>query len=62
MANDVWVYIEHKDGAIAPMSFELLGIGKQLADAFGSSVCAFVVGDKVDDLAKEAGAYGAAKV
>jgi len=62
MANDVWVYIEHKDGAIAPMSFELLGIGKQLADGFGSSVSAFVIGDKVDDLAKEAGAYGAAKV
>ncbi|MHB8108476.1 MAG: electron transfer flavoprotein subunit alpha/FixB family protein [Syntrophorhabdaceae bacterium] len=62
MANDVWVYIEHKDGGISPMSFELLGIGKQLADGFGSSVCAFVIGDKVDDLAKEAGAYGAAKV
>jgi electron transfer flavoprotein alpha subunit len=62
MANDVWVYIEHKDGGISPMSFELLGIGKQLADGFGSSVCAFVIGDKVDDLAKEAFAYGASKV
>ena len=62
MANDVWVYIEQKEGKIAPMSFELLGIGKQLADGFGSNVCAFVIGDKVDDLAKEAGAYGASKV
>ena len=62
MANDVWVYIEQKEGAISPMSFELLGIGKQLADGFGSNVCAFVIGDKVDDLAKEAGAYGASKV
>ncbi len=62
MANDVWVYIEHKDGAFTPMSFELLGIGKQLADGFGSNVCAFVIGDKVDDLAKEAFAYGASKV
>ncbi|MBA4390348.1 MAG: electron transfer flavoprotein subunit alpha [Syntrophus sp. (in: bacteria)] len=62
MANDVWVYIEHKDGGISPMSFELLGIGKQLADGFGSNVCAFVIGDKVDDLAKEAFAYGASKV
>ena len=34
MANDVWVYIEHKDGGISPMSFELLGIGKELADWF----------------------------
>jgi len=62
MANDVWVYIEHKDGGISPMSFELLGIGKQLADGFGSNVCAFAVGDKTDDLAKEAFAYGASKV
>jgi electron transfer flavoprotein alpha subunit len=62
MANDVWVYIEHKDGGISPMSFELLGIGKQLADSFGSNVCAFVIGDKTDDLAKDAFAYGASKV
>lgn len=62
MANDVWVYIEQKEGAVTPMSFELLGIGKQLADSFGSSVCAFVIGSKVDDAAKEAGAYGASKV
>jgi electron transfer flavoprotein alpha subunit len=62
MANDVWVYIEHKDGAVTPMSFELLGIGKTLADGFGSSVCGFVVGEKADDIAKEAFAYGASKI
>ena len=62
MANDVWIYIEHKDGAISPMSFELLGIGKELAGGFGSNVCAFVIADKADDLAKEAFAYGASKV
>ncbi|HVN97687.1 MAG TPA: electron transfer flavoprotein subunit alpha/FixB family protein [Syntrophorhabdaceae bacterium] len=62
MANDVWVYIEHKDGGVSPMAFELLGIGKKLADGLGSNVCAFVIGDKVDDLAKEAFAYGASKV
>lgn len=62
MANDVWVYIEHKEGAVSPMSFELLGIGKQLAEGFGSNLCAFVIGAQVDDLAKAAGAYGASKV
>ncbi|HOW54658.1 MAG TPA: electron transfer flavoprotein subunit alpha/FixB family protein [Syntrophorhabdaceae bacterium] len=62
MANDVWVYIEHKEGAVSPMSFELLGIGKQLAEGFGSNLCAFVIGAQVDDLAKEAGTYGASKV
>jgi len=62
MANDVWVYIEHKYGDISPMSYELLGIGKTLADGIGSGVCAFVIGEKVDDLAKEAFYYGASKV
>lgn len=62
MANDVWVYIEHKDGATTPMSFELLGIGKDLAAGLGGSVCAFVIGDQVDAIANEAFAYGASKV
>jgi len=60
--KDVWVYIEHKDGATTPMSYELLGAGKMLADALGSQVCAFAIGENADEIAKEAGAYGAAKV
>ena len=62
MANDVWVYIEHKSGEVSPMSFELLGIGKTLANDLGSSVCAFVIGENVETAAKEAFQYGAAKV
>jgi electron transfer flavoprotein alpha subunit len=62
MANDVWVYIEHKDGAVSAMSYELLGIGQKLASDIGSNVCAFVIGEKVDDAAKGAFAYGASKV
>ncbi|MBA4416515.1 MAG: electron transfer flavoprotein subunit alpha [Syntrophus sp. (in: bacteria)] len=62
MANDVWVYIEHKDGNASPMSFEILGIGKTLAKDLGSNVCAFVIGDSVDGIAKDAIAYGASKV
>jgi electron transfer flavoprotein alpha subunit len=62
MANDVWVYIEHKSGDVSPMSFELLGIGKTLANELGSSVCAFVIGENVETAAKEAFQYGASKV
>ena len=29
--NDVWVYIEHKNGTATPMSFELLGVAQTLA-------------------------------
>ncbi len=62
MANDVWVYIEHKGGNISPMSFELLGIGKTLANDLGSNVCAFAVGENVGDIANEAFSYGATKM
>jgi electron transfer flavoprotein alpha subunit len=62
MANDVWVYIEHKSGETSPMSFELLGIGKTLANNLGSGLCAFVIGENIGNIAKEASQYGAAKV
>jgi electron transfer flavoprotein alpha subunit len=62
MANDVWVYIEHKEGETTPMSFELLGIGKTLASELGSGLCAFVIGEHVEKIAKEAFQCGASKV
>jgi electron transfer flavoprotein alpha subunit len=62
MANDVWVYIEHKDGETTPMSFELLGIGKTLANDLGSGLCAFVIGQNAENIATEAFRCGASKV
>ncbi len=62
MANDVWVYIEHKDGETTPMSFELLGIGKTLANELGSGLCAFVIGENIANTAKEASEWGASKI
>ncbi len=62
MANDVWVYIEHKEGDTTPMSFELLGVGKTLAKGLGSGLGAFVIGENVENAAKEALQYGASKV
>ncbi|HAR95467.1 MAG TPA: electron transfer flavoprotein subunit alpha [Deltaproteobacteria bacterium] len=60
--KDVWVYIEHKDGVASPMSYELLGVAKSLAAELGAGVCAFAIAENADEMAKEAGAYGAAKV
>ncbi len=62
MANDVWVYIEHKEGATTPMSYELLGIGKRLSTDLGSSLNAFIIGEQIESAAKEAIQYGASKV
>lgn len=60
--KDVWAYVEHKEGVHSPMSYELFGIGKKLADDLGANFCALVIGENTDDLAKEAGYYGASKV
>ena len=61
MANDVWVLIEHKDGELAAISKELLGKGKEIADALGQNVCALVVGNSTSGLVAQAFGAGATK-
>ena len=58
MANDVWVYIEHKYEDFSATAFEVLGIGKTLADGLGSNLCAFVIGENVEVERKGTGRYG----
>lgn len=60
--KDVWVYVEHKAGVFTPMSYELFGIGQKLAGDLGANLCALVIAENTDELAKEAGYYGASKV
>jgi len=62
MANEVWVYIEHKEGGTTPLAFELLGIGQTLAKDLGSSLSALIIGEQIESAAKEAIQYGASKV
>ncbi|MGD0780991.1 MAG: electron transfer flavoprotein subunit alpha [Dehalococcoidales bacterium] len=58
----VWVFTEHTEGKPAEVSWELLGVGADLAKARNVELCSIVVGDKVEHLCKEAFAYGASKV
>jgi electron transfer flavoprotein alpha subunit len=58
----VWVFTEHTEGTPAEVSWELLGVGAELAKARNSELCSLVIGDKVEHLCKEAFAYGASKV
>ncbi len=58
----VWVFTEHTEGKPAEVSWELLGVGGELAKARNSEICSVVIGDNVEHLGKEAFAYGAAKV
>ena len=58
----VWVFVEQTDGEPAMVSWELLGVGADLAKTLGVELCTMVIGDKVEHLCQESFAYGASKV
>jgi electron transfer flavoprotein alpha subunit len=55
----VWVFVEQTEGEPARVSWELLGIGKELAASLGVELCALVIGEQVEHLCTEAFVYGA---
>jgi electron transfer flavoprotein alpha subunit len=55
----VWVFIEQNSGEPARVSWELTGVGRELADSLGVELSAVIIGDKVAHLAGEAFSYGA---
>jgi electron transfer flavoprotein alpha subunit len=57
----VWVFIEHSDGVAAEVSWELLGVGVELAKTLDVELCSVVIGDNVENLCMESFAYGASK-
>jgi electron transfer flavoprotein alpha subunit len=58
----VWVFVEQTDGQPATVSWELLGVGAELAKTLDVELCSIVIGDKVEDLCHDSFAYGATKV
>ena len=56
--QSVWVYIETEDGKVAQISQELLGKGRELADAKGKKLVALVLSGE-EAAAKDAIGYGA---
>ena len=60
--SGVWVYAEFRDGRIAPVAFELLGVGRKLADKRGVPLSAVLLGSGLDGNAAELVAFGADKV
>ena len=58
----VWVFVEQTDGQPATVSWELLGVGAELAKTLDVELCAIVIGDQVEKLCQESFAYGATKV
>lgn len=64
MANGqgVLVVAEGSEGGLAPISAELLGIGRRLADEVGGPLSALLIGSGVDPLAAQLGTLGAQTV
>ena len=60
--SGIWVFAEFRHGVIAPVSFELLGVGRKLADSRGVPLSAVVFGADVESSAGELIAYGADQV
>jgi len=57
----VWIFVEQTDGVAATVSWELLGVGADLARTLGVEVCTVVIGHNVEHLCQESFAYGASK-
>jgi len=58
----VWVFIEYEHGKIHPVSLELLGEGRKLADKLQVELAGVIIGEKPDELAaaaQEAFEFGA---
>lgn len=58
----VFVFAQQVDNEITPVSFELIGKGKELANDLGTEVTAVVLGSGIDAMGKELGRHGADKV
>ncbi len=57
----VWVFAEHRDGSLAPVSLELLGAGRRLADELKAELSAVLFGASQRE-AEELIGWGADKV
>ncbi len=58
----VWIFLEQNHGEMAPVSWELAGAGRRIADKLDTELAGVLLGDNVEDLAKQAFAYGFDKV
>ena len=60
--RDVWVFVEQEEGAIAPVSLELLGKAQEVARTIGGRVCALLCGQHANGLSETVIHYGADNV
>ena len=61
-SGEVWVFAEQGDGEINPVSYELLGKARELADQVDAKVGVVLVGENRPQLTRDLISYGADKV
>ena len=60
--KDVWVFGEQKDAEVSSVALELLGEGRKLADQLNVKLAAVIMGDSVEQAAKNLISFGADEV
>lgn len=60
--NDVWIIGEQRNGFISPITIELLGEGRKLADKLSKKLIVVVLGSDIDENAKELSHYNVDKI
>ncbi|MHB9036888.1 MAG: FAD-binding protein [Armatimonadota bacterium] len=58
----VWVFGEQREGHVAPVVFELINIGRSLADARETELAVVILGNEISDAAEELASYPVDKV
>ena len=58
----IWIFAEQREGVFAPVVFELLGKGRELADEMGCQLSAILLGHEISDLSSLLIAHGADSV
>jgi electron transfer flavoprotein alpha subunit len=59
---DCWTFVELADGRPTRLSLELLGKGRELSGKLGGDNVALILGEKLDQAAREAARHGADRV
>ncbi len=49
----IWVFVEQKNGKLAPVVYEIIGEGRRLAQKLGASLSAVLLGSKLEHLVDE---------
>ncbi len=60
--KNICVYVEHNEGEIHPVTYELIGKARTLAEKIGQEVICLFIGSDIEKSAKELLHYGVSKV